>query len=145
PIPIDGADVAVNSLTNRIYVVGFNGETGEKALVIVDGASSAITMIPVSFYSYAVAVDAVADRVYVKALTVPESQQVLAVLDGAGNTIALYPVSVGTLSPGGISVDPSTHRGYLAGIEDPTGRRVVEVVDGNTLTSTIVQTDFDAN
>jgi DNA-binding beta-propeller fold protein YncE len=145
PIPIDGADVAVNPLTNRIYVVGYNPETRESALVIVNGASSAVTKIPVGFYSSAVAVDADADRVYVKALTVPESQRVLAVLDGAGNTIAIYPVSVDSISPGGLSVDPSTHRVYLAGIEDPIGRRVVEVIDGNTLTSTIVQTDFDAN
>ena len=35
PIPIDGVDVDVNPITNRVYVPGYNAETLETALVIV--------------------------------------------------------------------------------------------------------------
>ena len=145
PIGIDASGVAVNPVTNRIYITGFDGVAGQNMLVIVDGASNAVTSIPTSFYSYGVAVDFAVDRVYVRALTFPDSQRVVAVLDGAGNFIASVPASVETSFPGGIAVDPSTHRVYVPGPHVLDSQlRIVAVVEGGTLTgSSIIQTNFD--
>src|SRR2546430_275268 len=70
--------VAVNPVTNKIYVANFNGND----VTVIDGATNSTGTVPAGPHPYAVAVNAVTNKVYVA----NERDSSVTVIDGATNT-----------------------------------------------------------
>lgn len=118
----DSAGVAVNPVTDVIYVADGNG------IVVISGRTDKITATiagPVA--TSAIAVDPVTDTIYVA------SHNTVQVIDGRTNAITAT-ISVGN-SPGGIAVDPQAGTVYVSNFSDNT----VSVIDAatNAVTATI--------
>jgi len=109
--------LAVNPLTNKIYV----GDTNGSLLAIVDGRNGSVASVNVGEMPCAISVDTGSNRVYVANY----ASNSVTVLDGSNNAVlATIPVEV---HPQAIATDPKTHRIYVAN----TGSRSVSVIDGN--------------
>ncbi|HXF79596.1 MAG TPA: YncE family protein [Usitatibacter sp.] len=110
-----GKAVAVNTRTNKAYAA-FQGE-----VVVIDGATNAMTFIPSGSASsagpVAIAVDENANKVYVA-----NAQGFVTVIDGATNAAKNVAVSG---SPNAIALDPTTGRVFVASdvisVIDPSG------------------------
>jgi len=123
PVGFAPMDIAVNPVTNRIYVT--NGSGG--AVLVIDGASNGIlTAVPVGQYAYRVAVNPNTNRIYISGY----EANAVAVIDGAANSLVAT-IPTGTWSRA-VAVNPTTNRVYVGTIGS------VSVIDGNT--SSIVDT-----
>ncbi len=122
-----GTDAAVNSISNRIYLVFSNGSRGD--LYVIDGnTDSLMTSVSVGEGASAVAVDAEANRVYV----VDEYANSVLVLDGTTNSVVTTIRLSGFGYPKAIAVDPLAKRAYVESMEG------VGVID--TRTDTLITT-----
>jgi YVTN family beta-propeller protein len=111
PIPASGPTfgVAVNALTNRVYLANPVGNT----LTVLDGATNKIVGSPIQVVNdpEGVAVNPATYRVYVAST----SSDSVTVIDGAANTIIGNPITVGP-GPRAIEVNTVTNRVYVANL-----------------------------
>ncbi len=101
--------VAVNHITNRIYVSNSNSNT----VTVIEGAGHARRTIPVGVRPHAIAVNTVTNRIYVA----NEQSANVTVIDGSNETISN--VATGRL-PAAIAVDEVRDRVFVASFFDDT-------------------------
>jgi YVTN family beta-propeller protein len=116
--------IAVNSLTNQIYVANQFGST----VTVIDGTTNATTTVPVGSKPEALAVNSVTNQIYVA----NNGSNSVTVIDGPTNETTTVPVGTG---PEAVAVNSMTNQIYVAN----TGSDSVTVIDGATnATSTMV-------
>jgi YVTN family beta-propeller protein len=117
-VPPSPLDVAVNPITNRIYVTGFSSQ-----MAVIDGATNTVLSsievgpsvpLGVAIMTQGVAVDTVANRIFVANVA---TDSVVAV-DGATNAV-LRAISVG-LAPQSIALNARGRRVYVTNRDDGT-------------------------
>ena len=115
--------IAVNSTTNRIYVVN----TIDDTMSVIDGSTNTVlgSPIPVGPDPLAVAVNATTNRVYVA----DWGADTVSVIDGSTNTVLSDPIKVGH-NPAGIAVNVTTNRVYV--VNALKNSVSVSVIDGVT-------------
>src|SRR5579859_6714628 len=123
PAGANPGDVAVNPVTNKIYVVN----TGSNTVTVIDGATNITTTIPVAT-SDAVAVNPVTNRIYVA-----NTAGTVTIIDGATNA-AITTVAAGN-GLTSVAVNPVTNKVYAVGHQSNS----VTEIDGvtNAVTATI--------
>jgi YVTN family beta-propeller protein len=94
--------VAVNPVTNRIYVTNSNSSN----VTVIDGATNATTTVPAGSQPLAVAVNPVTNKIYVA-----NQGGSVTVIDGATNATTTVAVGVG---PTAVAVNPVTNKTYVA-------------------------------
>ena len=107
---VGGRSLALNPNTNKVYA-GFSNE-----VVVLDGATEAMTFIPAPGAVVAIAVNRTANKAY--AIT---SRGALLAIDGATNAAVTVGIPAGATD---IVVNPMTNRAYVAG----SG---ITVIEGN--------------
>ncbi len=115
--------VAVNPVTNKIYIANFGGNT----VTVLDGVSNATGTVVVGSGPVSVGVNAVTNKVYVSNL----SSNSVTVIDGVTNGTTT--VAAGT-NPGSAAVNPVTNKIYAIN----SGSNSVTVIDGATNATTAV-------
>jgi YVTN family beta-propeller protein len=108
--------VAVNAVTNKVYVAGgqSNGD-----VTVIDGSTNAVThiAIPLGPWGFAalnaISVNEVTNRIYV----VDNMSSNLIVVDGATNEVSLRPVGS---YPYGATVNTATNKVYVSSSNDGT-------------------------
>jgi YVTN family beta-propeller protein len=128
------SNVAVNSVTNRVYSVSFSGNT----VTVIDGDNNNTLIVNVGYGAYSAAVDSVANKIYVVnacGSTGDCSDGTVTVIDGASNTTAT--VNVGAY-PHFDAVNSVTSTIYVPnpGI-NPCGT-TVSVINGTTLSTNTI-------
>ncbi len=126
PVGNNPQSVAVNALTNRIYVA--NRDSNDVS--VIDGNSNTIVAtIPVGSNPAGVDVDPSTNLVYVT----NQGSNNVSVISGASNTV-IATIQVGT-GPLGVAVNPATNRIYVGNGESNN----VSVIDGasNTVIATL--------
>ena len=115
--------VAVNSRTNKIYVVNQNSNN----LTVIDGATNLSETVPTGVAPTALAINAVTNKIYVA----NANSSSVTVVDGASNHTAS--VSTGSY-PIAIDVNPVTNRIYVTNYTANT----LTVIDGVTNETTTI-------
>ena len=134
--------VAVNSVTNKIYVANLDGNT----VTVIDGATNNIATVNVGEFPNEVAVNPVTNKIYVTNLCGNEhnclSSGTVTVIDGATNTPTT--VNVGYY-PYGLAVNSVTNKIYVANrtcwVAPCTHSGTVSVIDGVTNGTQTVNAD----
>lgn len=116
--------IALNLLTNRIYVASFQDNT----VKVFDGATNNLVSTVTVTGPGAIAVNTTTNKIYVA----NTSANTVTVIDGLTNTAAA-PVTVGT-APIALAVNPLTNMIYVAN----QGSNDVSVMDGST--DTVIRT-----
>ena len=134
--PVSG--IAVNPVTNRIYVVVPGGAPPSDVLTVIDGKTDTITAnITVPAGAYVDAVNILTNRIYIATCAGRPLACSVTVVDGHSNQV-LTSIPV-TTTPGdgllGITVDPVTGNVYVANGSD----KVIDIINGysNAITGTI--------
>ncbi|MEO8097740.1 MAG: hypothetical protein ABI811_08555 [Acidobacteriota bacterium] len=109
--------VAVNSVTNRIYVAN----SGSNDVMVIDGATNATTSVSVGIGPVAAAVNPVTNKIY----AINHLGAYSMVIDGANN--ATTPITALSL-PSSVAVNSVTNKIYVAN----SGSDNVTVIDGAT-------------
>ncbi len=117
-VPAGAGPVAVNPVTNKIYVGNFNSNN----VTVIDGATNATTTVAAGSNPFALAVNPVTNKIYVASSV---NSNNVTVIDGATNTTTT--VAAGT-NPAAAAVNPVTNKIYVAN----NGSRNVTVIDGAT-------------
>src|SRR5258708_14825574 len=122
--------VAVNAVTNRIYVGNYDDNT----VSVIDGSTNTLLGNPIPIGDNvldAIALNPTTNRVFVLTVNVKSSDKIgaVSVIDGSTNTVLGSPIPVGH-QPLAIAVNPTTNRVYVSNFEDDT----VSVIDGRTNT-----------
>ncbi len=129
------AGVAINPVTNRIYVVNectSSNDCSKGTVTVIDGATNnLLTTVAVGTFPTAVAVNSVTNQIYV----VNQSGNTVTVIDGVTNNTT--PVAVGNL-PRAVAVNSVTNQIYVANEDDNT----VTVIDGVTNLTTTVSVGY---
>lgn len=112
--------IAVNSVTNQIYVALFSG-TASTVSVIDGNTNTVVTSIPVSGAEY-VAVNATTNRIYAS-----DSDNTVRVIDGASNSVIATVSFSGVL--GELAVDAGRNLIYVSVVGAPP---TIGVIDGAT-------------
>lgn len=103
--------LAVNSVTNKIYVANSNDNT----VTVINGATNSTSTVNVGVIPWAVAVNAVTNKIYVANYcgsdSTCSSPGTVTVIDGATNNTATVNVGV---SPQAIAVNTTTNKIYVA-------------------------------
>jgi YVTN family beta-propeller protein len=115
--------VAVNPVTNQIYVANDNSNT----VTVINGATNATTTVSAGSAPSAVAANPVTNQIYVT----NAASNTVTVINGATN--ATTTVSVGTV-PQAVAVNAVTNQIYVANY----GSNTVTVIDGATNATTTV-------
>jgi len=130
PLSANPLGVAVNPLSDRIYVAAQDFSTGTFELAVVDGSTnSQLTTVPLST-ARQVAVNLVTRRVYVAGCDFAQSICNVSVVDGNNNKLlTTIPINH---NPGiglqGLAVNPVTNRIYVSDADN----LLVDVIDGGT-------------
>ena len=141
----DGSDpvaVAVNPVTNKIYVITVNNGSVRYTATVIDGATSSTSTVSVGADPSAVAVNPVTNKIYVVDSNICFTNSnndinngghtgSVTVIDGADNSNAT--VDAGIL-PCAIAVNPVTNKIYVANRDSNT----VTVIDGTNDSTTTV-------
>jgi|GEM_PF-848816 len=122
PVNSDPSAIAVNPVTNKIYVS--NNYSG--TLQVIDGATNAAVTVPGMSNPQGIAVNPVTNRIFVA-----NTNNTVTVIDGATNATATVPVGSSTYS---IAVNPATNKAYAVNGSSNT----VTVIDGATLDTATV-------
>jgi YVTN family beta-propeller protein len=120
--------IAVNTVTNRIYVNNANGGALGGNVAVIEGAGNTVTDVAYGSNPVAVAVDPAANKVY----AVSGTSAVVTVIDGATNLYST--ISVGAV-PIAVAVNPATNKAYVVGSTSPG---TLTVIDGATHATTTV-------
>ncbi len=143
--------VAVNPVTNQIYIVNYCGNDPQcqsgGTLTVMDGATLATQSLPVGVHPASVAVNSVTNKIYVVNNCGTDvncaSAGSVSGIDGA--TLAVSNVAVGW-SPVVLAVNPVTNKIYVANGCGSSGSCSsagnVTVIDGTTLSTTPVSVDI---
>jgi len=109
-----GFGVAVNSVTNKIYVTNENGAVLQQngGVTVIDGATNSIINVtaPNAIGPTAVAVDSATNKIYVANMGGS-----ITVIDGATNSFATI-IDPNANSPDGVAVDSATSMVYVADV-----------------------------
>ena len=148
--------LAVNSVTNKIYVANNCGDDGNcqstATLTVINGATLATNEIAIGgFYPYAIAANSVTNKIYVPSDCYGDAScqgypnGTVSVIDGG--TLAYSSVGAG-ISPSTIALNSATNKIYVANecgtdINCNTFNGTVTVLDGATLTSTTIYAGGD--
>lgn len=127
-VPVAGTQaVAVNSVTNRIYVAG---------VTVIDGATNTTTEVPAG--GSAVAVNTVTNKIYTvtrgNPIKGPPSN--ITVIDGTTNATTTVTDPNATF-PSAVAVNPVTNKIYVTNLEPAGG--AITVIDGDTNSTTTVK------
>ena len=117
--------VAVNPITNKVYVANQNDAT----VSVIDGATNNATSVATGNLPQSVAVNPVTGQVFVA----NGSDNTVAVIQGPANATTL--VSVGT-KPEAAAVNPVTNQAYVVNQGDGSNPSTMTVIDGNNLNNT---------
>ncbi len=124
----DPIAVAVNPVTNRIYVINQNPNGYEGSVTVINGATNSfIANVTVGQHPGALAVNSVSNKIYVA----NENGASVTVIDGASNGTSS--VSTGT-GPFAVAVNSVTNKIYVANYNSNS----VTVIDGATNRATNV-------
>lgn len=123
--PSEGGQLAVNSVTNRIYAIT-GAITGSDNVRVINGANEAlVTNIPIPGTVRDIAVNTVTNRVYVAMVA---SQDAVLVIDGVTNTIIQTIVLNG--SPAALAVDGTTNRIYVLSAVSSEDVDTLQIING---------------
>jgi YVTN family beta-propeller protein len=127
-VPVGGLpfEIAVNPVTNKIYVVDQNPPTNGNVTVI-DGITNATTTVSVGAIPQPIAVNSVTNKIYVANV----AGNTVTVIDGTSNATAT--VNVGA-TPDEIAVNSVKNKIYVSNVGDAT----VTVIDGASNATTTV-------
>ena len=134
--------VAVNKVTNKIYVADLGGISGNGVVTVIDGTTHATTTVQVGVNPRAVAVNEATNKIYVAncgRLLNTFSAGSITVIDAVTNSTATV-VDPNAKWPCSLAVNPASNKVYV-------GNRLsgnVTVVDGTTNSTTTV-TDPNAS
>ena len=109
--------LAINSVTNKIYVANTNSNT----VTVIDGATNSAVTVPVGWAPQAVAVDSAINKIYVA----NANSNTVTVIDGTNN--ATSTVEVGG-EPLAIAANPVTNKIYVSNYHGNS----VTIIDGTT-------------
>ncbi len=109
--------VAINSVTNKIYVANFLGNT----VTVIDGATNNTTTLTTGVYPTALVVNEATNKIYVA----NRGSNTVTVIDGVTNATINLPVGSNPIS---VAVNTTTNQVYVANFYDST----VSVIDGAT-------------
>ena len=133
--------VAVNAMTNKIYVVNNNldglSNTTAGNVTVIDGATNAITTVtdPNAISPVSIAVNSVTNKIYVANLgSFPNlNRGNITVIDGATNAITTL-TDPNAVAPQSFGVNETTNTIYVANANDSalTGVGGVTIIDGTT-------------
>lgn len=136
PVGLNPHAIAVNPLTNKIYVANsFNG-AGGNSVTVINGADHTTTPVAVGNSPFAIAVNTVTNKIYVANCGGPCSVSgglgggSVTVINGADNTTA--PVATGN-GPFAIAVNSVTNKIYVAN-SSSNNVTVINGVDNTTTT-----------
>jgi YVTN family beta-propeller protein len=115
--------VAVNSVTNKIYVANANGNS----VTVIDGSTDSSATVAVGTFPSSLAVNAVTNKIYVT----NQLSASVTIINGATNETTT--VAVGSL-PESVAVNQATNKIYVAN----SGDKTVTVIDGATNTPTTI-------
>ena len=133
---VDPRAVAVNPVTNRIYVANENSNT----VTVIDGATHATTTLPVGSGPQHIAINTATNKIFVA----NGRSASLAVIDGATNAVTVLPVG----GSGPIVINQATNKIYMARMGNADE---VTVIDGASLSwytmaiDSYVPVDLDIN
>ncbi len=136
--------LAVNSMTNKIYVVNncgadHNCHNTTATVTVVDGATLATQTVNVGYDPQGIVVNSASNKVYVASACADRTcsgESALTVIDGA--TLATQNVAVGN-DASAVAVNTVTNKIYVS---NETSSPTVTVVDGVTLQTTTVPVGF---
>jgi YVTN family beta-propeller protein len=120
PVGVAPRAVAVNPVTNKIYVVNFTYTGG---VTVIDGVSGSATNIVTGNSPAALAVNPVTNKIYVANY----NGNNVTVIDGATNTTKTLKDAAAT-GPAAVAVNPETNKVYIGNYKS----RNVTVIDGAT-------------
>lgn len=136
PASLPLAAIAVNSITNRIYV-SWRGDPAGRGLAVIDGSSNEIVgTVNLDGVAYLLAVDAETNRIFAaieftaQILNVcpPSPPKLLAVVDGTTNTVSeCVDAFTEALPQGGTAIGPG-----VTLVAEPTSRRLYLFNDRGT-------------
>ena len=134
PVGPQPAAVAVNTVTNKIYVANVGSPVispyvGD--ITVIDGATNATTTIADSYPS-AMAVNSVTNKIYVTNY----SSNNVTVIDGATNSTTTV-ADPNAVEPASIALNPVTNKIYVANIGAGTSGNVT-VIDGASSSTTTI-------
>jgi len=140
PVGNDPRGIAVNEITNTIYVCNSAGSGSEiDSVSIIDGdTNTVIKTLSVGDRPFDVAVNEVTNRIYVTNFNAAS----VSVIDGDTNTVdATITTDIGT-SPFGVAVNEVTNKIYVANFNATS----VSVIDGDTdVVDTVITTGIVSN
>src|SRR5215469_2999772 len=132
--------VAVNPVTNKIYVANnFNNSSG--TVTIIDGETNSTTTVVVAPWPYDVAVNSTTNKVYVTGYNpdAAATSTTVSVIDGATN-ISTPLTDPKAADPIAVAVNPVTNKIYVANIgnqgKNGTNIGSITVIDGATNSNT---------
>ena len=133
PVGSDPGPIAVNLLTNKIYVA--TADIATNTIKIIDGATNSTSTVMVGSIAIDVAVDSARNKVYVAGQTISGSGSVT-IIDGATLSTTIVSAGRGTRY---VAVNTVTNKIYAVNSFDDT----VTVIDGLTLSiSTITLAQY---
>jgi DNA-binding beta-propeller fold protein YncE len=123
PVGSDPTAIAVNSLTNTIYVANY----GSNNITVINGTDNTTVTVPLPYAPWAVAVNAVTNKVYVS------GGYEVTVIDGATNNTTSIPLSATATNGGlyGIAINSSTNMIYVVDYYDDT-----TIINGSDFSNT---------
>lgn len=113
------AQVAVNPITNKIYVAN----EFANSVTVIDGATGGTTTIPVGNRPQYIAANPLTNRIYVN----NGADASLSVINGATNAVVTHPIG----STGPISINPLTNKVYIVRLSSEAFDEVT-IFDGAT-------------
>src|SRR6516162_1382924 len=138
-LQVAGRAVAVNPITNKIYVTGWctlQRSSTNGVIFAIDGATNATTAITVGVCPRTIAVNPVTNRIYVA--NIGEAQGFgafsggsITVVDGATNSTASIS---DPHAPCAVAINPTTNRIYVANLNSDD----ITVIDGGTNSVTTI-------
>ena len=138
-LQVAGRAVAVNPITNKIYVTGWctlQRSSTNGVIFAIDGATNATTAITVGVCPRAIAVNPVTNRIYVA--NIGEAQGFgafsggsITVVDGATNSTASIS---DPHTPWALAINPTTNRIYVTNLNSDD----ITVIDGGTNSVTTI-------
>jgi len=122
--------VAVNPVTNKIYLVG--GITAAGGATVVDGATNTTTLVPTGSTPDDIAVNPVTNKVYVA----NEGDGTVTIIDGATNHTTTVAAGI---HPVALAVDPVLNKIYVGDL----GASVLTVINGaDNVTTSVALVDL---
>ena len=119
--------IAVNSISNRIYVGNLSGNVS-----VIDGSDNSLTSISAgTLFVTDVAVNSATNKIYVATSSGAHDVYSVVIIDGATNTWTAVTDPAGP-GPDALAVNPLTNKVYVANFGGDTNQGSSTVIDGTT-------------